>query len=335
METIAIGIQNILAPCGCACKYCLLQSCKSADDGVEYDRGKRLAVRFAEWGREKNRTNLPFYYISYCAEYPELFDNIAYNQSVGFVGARFLQCNGIRIRDKAETDVFCAKLAAAGVRMIDTTFYGDEGYHDRFAAREGDYRFMLRLAASAKAAGITCAPSVMVTEENRGMLDALFDTLEGVVGLEDVHSFPPDYRGRGDRVEDVRLTRAGYEALPERVKKTLNIARYRTQAEWLKGGSLPEYTRRAVTITLRKDNIDRFERMTCDELVAYVEALDDAYYRAIPTVNGLAGMYGDQASDRLYRVRDLFWMWQRRYIREHALQLYDVTDEQLCHTVRS
>lgn len=46
METVSIGIQNLCAPCGCACKYCLLQSCNKAE-GVDYFRGKRLAEKFA------------------------------------------------------------------------------------------------------------------------------------------------------------------------------------------------------------------------------------------------------------------------------------------------
>jgi len=110
METISIGIQNLLAPCHCACKYCLLQSCKKADNGIDYNRGKKFAERFVCWGKEKGLPDLPYYFIGYCAEYPELFDNIAFNRSVGFIGASFLQCNGIRIRNETETDEFIGKL---------------------------------------------------------------------------------------------------------------------------------------------------------------------------------------------------------------------------------
>ncbi len=62
METVSIGIQNLCAPCGCACKYCLLQSCKKADS-VNYFRGKRLAEKFAAWAKEKGVSPLPYYYI--------------------------------------------------------------------------------------------------------------------------------------------------------------------------------------------------------------------------------------------------------------------------------
>ena len=77
------------------------------------------------------------------------------------------------------------------------------------------------------------------------------------------------------------------------------------------------------------------ESMACEEIIAYVEGLDDAYYAAIPPIHELAKLYGDPASTRLYRPRDLFWKWQRRYIAEYGLHIHDVTDERLCGTLRS
>lgn len=334
METISIGIQNLYAPCNCACKYCLLQSCKKAD-GVEYYRGKRIAERFALWGKERNLKNLPYYYISYCADYPELFDNISFNKSIGFVGASFLQCNGIKIRSDSETSKFAAKLKMAGIKMIDTTFFGSEEYHDQFAARAGDYRFMMQLAESATQHEITCSPSVVVSEESKEMLDDLFIVLGRILNIGNIHSFLPDYRGRGYLMENSRLTEKSYKMLSDKVKSTINIKRYKTEKEWLSIGKLPEYTKRALVITLRKDNIEMFENMTCDDIISYVEKLDDDYYYTIPTINQLAEMYGDKHNTKLYRLRDLFWMWQKRYREENYIDTYNVTDERFCNTIRS
>lgn len=334
METISIGIQNLYAPCNCACRYCLLQSCKTAD-GVEYYRGKRIAERFINWGKEKCLKNLPYYYISYCADYPELFDNISFNKSIGFVGASFLQCNGIKIKNEAEIDKFVAKLKMAGINMIDTTFFGNQEYHDWFAARPGDYRFMMQLAKSVVQHEIICSPSVVVTEENKNMLDDLFKILARVTDIDNIHSFLPHYRGRGYLMEDSRLTEKGYKMLSDKVKSTINIKRYKTEREWLSIEKLPEYTKRAIVITLRKDNIEMLENMTCDEIISYVEKLDDNYYRSIPTINQLAEIYGDKNNTKLYRLRDLFWMWQKRYREENHIDTYNVTDERFCNTIRS
>lgn len=335
METVSIGIQNLCAPCGCACKYCLLQSCKKATEGIDYFRGKQFAERFVEWGKGKQLAQLPYYYIPYCAEYPELLDNIAFNHSIGFVGASFLQCNGIKIRNESEIDKWISQLKDAGVKNIDITFFGNEKYHDQFAARKGDYHFMMQLVKSANKKGMVCTPSLVITEENKEMLEELIEVLSELTPLKNIHSFLPDYRGRGYLLEDSRLTDKSYAALPEVVKGTLNIKRYQTERSWLTHQELPEYTKRELVITLRKDNIDRFEQMSCDEVITSIEKLDEDYYDAIPNINELARKYGDKNNTKLYRQRDLFWMWQKRYIKEHNFHLYDVTDERFCNTVRS
>lgn len=334
MKTTSITIQNLCVPCGCACRYCLLRSCKQAE-GVDYERGLRIARRFAERAKDKGYVTLPDYCIGYCAEYPQIADTIAFNRSVGFIGARILQVNGIAIRTAEETDRHLRKLKAAGLQQIDTTFYGDREYHDAFAARSGDYDFMFLLARRASAAGIVCAPSVPVTKDNIPVLPDLMRALEAIPGIGKIHAFIPDYRGRGALLEPVRITRDDADALPETVKAKLNLSRYKTQAQWLSLDRLPEYTRRSVIVSLSEDNIRMFERMTCDEILSYAEALDDAFYRAIPSVQTLAEMYDDRQDRKLYRLRDLFWMWQQRYIKENAVDVYDVTDERFCSTVRS
>jgi hypothetical protein len=332
MQTISIGIQNNCAACGCACKYCLLQSDKKAS-GIDYYRGKRLAERFAQW-KKTSETQLPIYYcIGYCAEYPELFDNIRFNKTLGFVGGDFLQCNGIKIRNEAETKELIKRIKAAGIAMIDTTFFGTKEYHDQFAARQGDFEFLLRLSKCAVSEGIVCAPTFVICEENKGMLSDLFDILTEITGLK-MYSFLQDYRGRGYLLENSRLRIESYEKLPEKIKNTFNKVRYKTESEWLNEGKFSEYTERAIIINLRQDNIELFENMTCEEIIYYVENLDDEYYNTIPKINELAKMYGDFNNNRLYQSRDLFWKWQKRYIAENNIKIYDVTDERFCSSVR-
>ena len=335
MKTISVGVQNNCAPCGCACRYCLLCSDKRAGDGVDYWRGRKVAERILEWGREQELSAPPYYSIGYCAEYPELLDTIAFNRAAGFVGARFLQSNGIAMRADAQLDDFLRRLRDAGVQSMDATFFGTEAYHDHFAAREGDFRFMLRLAEAAQRQNIVCQPTVPLTAENLPALDELLKTLGQVTDLRNLHTFLPDYRGRGRLMENVRLTPEQLALLPEEAMRGLNRNRYRTERDWLTGGPLPEFTRRQVIINVRRDNIDMLENMSAGQIVRWVEELDDTYYRAIPKINELAKLYGDDENTRLYQLRDLCWKWGRRYIAEHGLRLHDITDERLCATVRS
>jgi hypothetical protein len=264
-----------------------------------------------------------------------LSDNIKFNQELGYISTPFLQCNGIRIMDDNELKNFIHTLKYAGITKVDTTFYGNCEYHDRFSARKGDYDFMLRLAKVSVSLGITCAPSIFVCEENKELLGELFDIISGITGSSNIHVFLQDYRGRGYLLEDARLTAAGYASLPQKIKDRINLRLYKTEADWLNGTALPEYTKRALIVNLRNDNIEMFEEMPCDEIITYIEKLDDDYYSAIPPINALAEIYGDKSNNRLYRPRDLFWKWQKQYIRGHNIDLYDITDERHCCTVRS
>ena len=333
VRTASISIQNLCVPCGCACRYCLLSSRKQAA-GVDYFRGKRIAERFVAYAKEIGMKPLPNYCVGFCAQYPQLTDNIEFNKTTGWIGAKFIQVNGIDIRSREETDVFLRRLKEAGVEQIDTTFFGDRDFHDSFAGRPGDHDFMLLLAERAAALGLICEPSIPVIKGNLRFLPGLVDRLNSVPGIGKIHCSLPDHRGRGALMENERITVDDYLDLPERVKTAMSICRYKTEAEWLAAGPLPEYTKRHLIITLREDNIDLLESMPCDEIVTRVERLDDDYYRAIPSVNELASMYGDSSNRRLYRARDLFWMWQRRYRSEHGIELYDTTDERNCSAVR-
>jgi hypothetical protein len=68
--------------------------------------------------------------------------------------------------------------------------------------------------------------------------------------------------------------------------------------------------------------------------IAYPEKLDDDYYAAIPTVGELAKIYGNLNGDRYYSARDLYLSYQRRYIADHNIEIYDINDEQQCFSRR-
>jgi hypothetical protein len=194
---------------------------------------------------------------------------------------------------------------------------------------------MMQLAKSAVEHGITCAPTLVITEENKNMLDDLYVAISKFIDSRFIHSFLPDYRGRGYLLEDIRITGESYFELSDAIRSTINITRYKTEKDWLSDGKLPEFSKRALIIALRVDNINMLENMTCDEIVSYVEKLDNDFYSTIPSINELALLYGEKKNTKLYRLRDLFWKWQKRYIEDHKVNIYDVTDERFCSTVRS
>lgn len=61
------------------------------------------------------------------------------------------------------------------------------------------------------------------------------------------------------------------------------------------------------------------------DTIAYLEKLDDTYYRTVPEFTDLL---------RLYSARDLYLCYQRRYIAETGIDVYDVNDECQCFSRR-
>jgi len=320
MQTISLYILNLLAPCRCSCRYCFLCS-ESKRNGVPYACGEALVRRVHE-----ALPALPLSYTGgYCYDYPELPRNIAFNRELGFQGAKFLQINGIALRDDDTLRAWLRKLHEAGAAHIDATFYGLPPTHDAFAGRPGDFAFLLRILRAAKELGYEAPCTFPITEENKPELAPLLALLESE-GLTQFYGFLPDHRGRGAELEDIRLTQSSLEALPENVRKRVNLPRYKTEAEWLRAGlECPE--RRALRLVLTEESISHWESLAPAQIVAELEALDDACRAALPPIEALAGLYGDPQNERLYQARDLRWKWQSRWLRENNADIYDVTNE--------
>ena len=320
MQTTSLGILNLLAPCHCRCRYCFLCADGKAS-GVPYERGEAIARRVHE-----AYPGVPVSYTcGYCYDYPELAHNIAFNRSLRFPGAGFLQINGSDMRGDAELRAWLQSLRAAGAASIDATFYGLPSTHDAFAARPGDFAYLLRILRVAKELGYEAPCTFPLTEENKAELVPLLALLEEE-GLTRFYGFLPDHRGCGALLEGIRLTRASMEALPENVRACVNLPRYKTEAEWLRAG-FPEPSRRALRLALTEDNISHWESLSPAQIIAELEALDDAYRAAMPPMAALARLYGDPRNERLYQARDLRWKWQSLWLRERQLDVYDVTEE--------
>lgn len=332
MKTTAIMLQTLCVPCHCHCRYCLL-SWDGTTIGADYARSEDYARRFYDWVRA-NRPELRFSFsFGYSMEHPDLFRAVEFLRSIGSPGAEFLQFDGMRRRDRAELGALTAGLAARGVKHLNFTFYGQEAYHDRFAARRGDFRLMLDTADAALGAGLRVSAGIPLTRENARQVHSLAGLLREH-GFASIRLFVPHGEGRGAALEPVRLTRAELEGLEDEDKALLNREVYRTEAEWLRPGALTPAERRALLISLTPENLDRFEAAGFAEVIREVEELDEAYYAALPAPEALAARYGDPEGGSFYSRRDLYHLYQKQYIADQGLRLYDVTDERQCGSRR-
>lgn len=331
MKTVSINVMNLCVPCENRCRYCLL-SYDGKVNGVDYKRSVGYAKRFYEWLKE-NRPDLSFLFgFGYSMEHPELLNAIDFCRSIGSATGEFLQFDGMRFRTDEELETLLRQLKEHGIKLIDLTFYGTESYHDRFAARDGDYRLMINTLQQANKVGLDVTVSIPITHENVDQMDELIAEMKHY-HTQRITCFVPHSEGRGRLLDSVRFSKENYEKLSENVRKRLNTNRFKTEKEWLQSG-FPVNEKRVLTVTLRPENIDFFEGQTFEETIAYLEKLDDDYYATIPTVEELAKIYGDPDGDRYYSARDLYLNYQRRYIADNGIAIYDINDERQCFSRR-
>ena len=137
----------------------------------------------------------------------------------------------------------------------------------------------------------------------------------------------PHAEGRGALLDRVRLTWSAYERLDDRVRQRMSRRHYRTEAEWLASKDWSEPQNRSLIVSLTTENIDQMEKTPFDAIISEVERLDEVYYAALPSYETLAARYGRADGEAFYGRRDLFARYQKAFIRDHNLALYDVTDE--------
>lgn len=323
MKTVSICVQNLCVPCANRCRYCLL-SYDGSLRGIDYERSERYAARFYTWLKD-NRPELGFaFYFGYSMEHPQLLDAVDFAGSIGSPAGEFLQFDGLAFRTGEEIKKLLTDIKVHGVRLIDLTFYGDREYHDRFAARQGDFDHMLSILRQANAVGLDVEIGIPLTRENAAQADGLLELFSQYT-LSRLLFFIPHGEGRGKNLDGIRLTASDLSALSGPVQQHLNRRRFRPEREWLL--EIPKLEKRVLTLSLTPENIDFFESLDFGETVAYLEKLDEDYHARIPDFTVLAQQYGDPSSDALYSSHDLYLHYQRRYISEHNIDIYDINDE--------
>lgn len=326
MQTESVLLQNLFVPCACRCRYCLL-SWDGKPVGIPWERSAEFALRFQQW-LQQNRSELQFSFsFGYAMEHPALPQALRFLREIGSPQAEYLQCDGMRMRNEAECEDLAQLLAAEGVKHLNFTFYGLADYHDRFSGRRGDFALMLRMMHAAANAGLTVSAGIPLTAENAPQIAPLLDCLRNQASCGRITLFVPHEEGRGITLDRIRFSEDDLENLSPDARRLLNRALYRPEREWIRENNFSAETRRMLIVSLRQDNIDRYETLSPGEIISEAEALDDRYYSAFPTLPELAERYGDPDGRRFYRQRDLFYHYRRLFAKEYRISVYDVTDE--------
>lgn len=179
--------------------------------------------------------------------------------------------------------------------------------------------------------GLDVVVGVALTAENADQINELVDLIS-TFSVQNLFLFVPHAEGRGYTLNPVRFSEKSLALLNDNSKKFFNRKLYQTEAEWMAKRNFQEYHRRMLTVVLNRHNIEFFEHNSLDETIAYVEGLDDDYYRRIPSLPELAERYCDADSPLFYRQRDLELKYEKQFIQDYNLSLYDIHDETHCFT---
>ncbi len=325
METASLLIANYCVPCHSFCRYCLLASCGKAT-GVDYKAGEALGGRIIREMKDARPDLHCSYYIGYCMDTPDLPEFLRFSREYQAPAAKFLQMNGFAFREEPELAELMESIRENGVELIDLTFYGTEAYHDRFAGRKGDFRFLLRMLDQAVKAGLQVNVSIPLIRENLSQIPELYEMLSAYP-LRRCACFLPHSKGRGRTISEQRITKQEFEQLPEKIRNSFSRMKHRTEAEWIASGETAEFVKRSLILVLTPDNFKKYSRMSAAEILAELETMDDRYLKEMPSVQELARMYGDPQNQQLFRIRDLALIWQQRHIAETGNRIYDMHDE--------
>ena len=323
IETESIMIQTLCVPCMCRCRYCLI-SWDGKTVGASWERSTSFARRFMTEAKILFPDIKCDFSFGYSMDHPGLKEAIRFLKEIGSPQAEFLQCDGMKQRNEEECGELVSMLGEEGIKKLNFTVYGMPAYHDRFAGRKGDFDLILRMMRAAAKEGIVVSSGIPLTKENAGQISDLTELLGSECGS--VRLFIPHEEGRGHALSSVRLSTDDFDALPEKVKQLMNRKVYRSEKEWL-AKDLGEEKKRSIIISLRQDNMERYEMMSAEEIVKEIEALDEEYYDSFPGFKELGEMYGDPECSLLYSRRDLFYHYRKLYEKEYNIDIYDVTDE--------
>lgn len=325
-------LQNLIVPCSCRCRYCLL-AWDGKVIGCNYKRSEIYAKAFHDWLSSRHPEISFNFSFGYSMDHPELIQVIDFLNSIGSISGRFLQMNGLTFKNVEEKDALMRDLLRHGVQSVNFTFYGSENYHDQFAGRTGDFQHNLSMADAANQAGLSVSVGVALTAENYMQMDDLYSKLESR-GISNVRLFIPHEERRGISLAGSRCSLKEYNRLSGKVRELLNRKVYRTESEWISATDLQPETKRSLLISLTQQNINWFEQIGFEETIKYMEDLDDEYYRNVPEFSVLLKQYGNPFVQELYGKRDLYQHYQKKYLHENSIDIYDVTDERQCGSRR-
>jgi hypothetical protein len=335
-EFTGVVINPLISPCAHTCRYCSIGARKYSS--ISASRLIALYKRFLEW-KAKHRNEdywigWGFFGPSYNHDVPTLLEYKDFERQLH--GQRWgrIPLGGLDMRPEAEMREWLRERRDLGFESpgVAASMVGHGAIHDKWNGRKGDFQFMMMTQRLAAELGMEVHQGFFVIKDTLPILDEAIEILDAHIG-------PATQRyarvfltaGYGASHEDQRITESDLPRIPEWVMELLDhkadpkyklaLRSERQWIAWLKAQKPKEQRQAHLYLNLDDTNIDRIEGMSCDEIIADLEARSREVWSVLPTSAELPEESGDPDSTRIYDgLFDLERVWLDRYIEKHGLK---------------
>lgn len=324
----SLSIWANTSPCAHICRFCQIGD--RAAKRFPLERWRAQVERFRNWQQQSGADLIIDH------GWPGPAYNFSLDDYVGledWLGERFtvIPLGGVKMRKPGAMREWLRARQARGLERVHGAFVGLADSHDAWVGRRGNFRFLLDTFRVASDIGMSYSVTLYLTRSTLSFLDALAEAFEALPN-------PPAYRhvrhfyygGYAAQQEAERLTASDLPRIPPwamaSFREHFDI---RTESDWMsevaREKDLPVDVHLSVELT--KDNIGRFEALSCDDIYQDLESRAIADLGKLPSLENLAREFARDESPRLYARFEVARLWVDRYLEKHPMDF----DRSLLH----
>jgi hypothetical protein len=326
IEVEGIWIHTNIIPCANRCGYCQVGRKKIWN--IRFSRVAALLDRFTQWKEERGLQDFQVgHWVGYTHDF-SLSDLLEvkrlYNRKDWSL--ELILLGGLPDRSKDKLKGWLRERQEAGFTSVVASFMGYGEFHDRWNGRRGDFERLMETQRIAADLGMDLQQRIFLTRGTIPMLDGLLEKLDELPGKVIVReAYPLFYSGKAVKLEKERITEETLNSLPEHIKKLYRSdwKNWQSERQWIKTvmGEAETPEKLSVSLILNESNIDRYESMSCEAILAELESRTRDAYSAIPGRRELCEQCGDASNTRIYMFRhDIERKWLDTFLRKTPVE---------------
>jgi len=312
--------------CASRCRLCQLLHTKTS--GITLKKYIKIINKFYDFKEDNKleKMHLNFWngyaLNSNLNDFSQLFH---LHEKVGEWQMKGLHLGGVIHMDSPQLYQWLYDRKQIGSEFTSASYFGYDEIHNYWSNRKNNFQFLLNAQKLASEVGLYNEVHIFLLNSTISNLPILLDTLgTTIMNIRDCIAFPPYYSGLARRYEPERLSMENLDALPTVIKAIFrrDYKQWKSEQEWI------EYVRNVperdssymnhFTLELNGENIDKIEKMKCDEIINDLFQKTQQTYQLLPTRVQLADKYSDKTNEKVYmHMWDMESLWLDRYLKEY------------------